>query len=103
MPATNWLVAQAEHCARATPECFEEDPSVIRIFMNGSRSFTGVKKLSKATLTWGYNVAQTVNQCVEVIPPRLTDPDIGITPEQWARRVARRWRNGREMRERLRF
>ena len=87
MPPTNWLVSQAEHCARATPECFEENPSAIHIFMNGSRSFSGVTKLSKATLTWGDNVQQPVNACVETIPPRLTDEDIGITPEQWARRV----------------
>ena len=86
MPPSQW-VAQAEHCARATPECFEEDPSTIRVFMNGSRSFAGTVRLSKATLTWGDNVKQPVNACVETIPPRLTDPDIGMTQEQWARCV----------------
>jgi hypothetical protein len=89
MPPTNWLVSNAEHCARATPECFEDNPSAIYVFMNGSRSFGGCVKLSPATLTWGDGVQQPVNACVDAIPPRLTDEDIGITQEQWARRAAR--------------
>ena len=88
MPPTNWLVSNAG-CARATPECFEDDPSAIYVFMNGSRSFGGCVKLSPATLTWGDGVQQPVNACVDAIPPRLTDEDIGITQEQWARRAGR--------------
>ena len=89
MPPPGWLekqavAKQAEHCARATPECFEDDPGVIRIFLNGKRTFGGVEKLHPATLVWGDKVQQPINACVDAIPPRLTDEDIGITQEQWA-------------------
>ena len=85
-PPASWLAKQAEHCARATPECFEDDPGVIRIFLNGKRTvFGGVEKLRPEVLVWGNNVQQPVNDCLDTVPPRLTDADVGVTQEQWAR------------------
>ena len=79
--------AQAERCASSVPACFRDDPAVVHVFLNGARTFWGVEKLKPETLKWGETGETQVNACVERLPPRLTDDDVGITQEQWDRRA----------------
>jgi hypothetical protein len=83
-------VAQAERCASAVPECFRDDPCAINIYLNGGRTFWGVEKMRKATFTYGEAGAAEVNACTERMPPRLSDEDVGVTPEQWEKCAALR-------------
>ncbi len=83
--AAGW-VAGADHAATACPECFQDDPSVVRIFMNGARTFGGVEPMRMATLPWGAAGSEAkVNEWVGRLPPRLSDEDVAIAPEQWAK------------------
>ena len=79
--------AQAERCASSVPACFRDDPSVVHVFLNGARTFWGVEKLKPETLKWGETGETVVNACVERLPPRLSDDDVGVTQEQWDRRA----------------
>lgn len=76
-------VKNAEHAACAVPDCFRDDPSVVHVFLNGGRTFFGVERMKPAQFSYGFGEVARVNACVERMPPRLGDADVGITSEQW--------------------
>ena len=80
-------VAQAEHAATCVPDCFRADPCAVQVFLNGGRTFWGVEGMKAASFPYGQGGVAEMNACVAEMPPRLGDPDVGITPQRGAKCV----------------